>query len=79
LLKFGVLGRRPKSLFFLATLLGRLPTRVNLTSRGIYMDVVEACCVLCGEDREMEDHLFASYPLTWVVWSKIYSWFDSLF
>jgi hypothetical protein len=43
------------------------------------MDVVEACCVLCGEDREMEDYLFASYPLTWGVWSKIYSWFDSLF
>jgi hypothetical protein len=48
--------RRPKSLFFSwQALLGRLPTRVNLTSRGIYMDGVEACCVLCGDDREIED------------------------
>jgi hypothetical protein len=32
--------------------------------------------MLCGVGREMEDHLFASCPIAWEVWFKVYRWFS---
>jgi hypothetical protein len=45
-------------------LLGRLPTRKNLVRRGVVLDGPNVDCVLCGEGRETEDHLFASCSST---------------
>jgi hypothetical protein len=56
-------------------LLGRLPTRENLVRRGVVLEGPIAGCVLCGEGRETEDHLFASCPTTWEVWAKVDRWF----
>jgi hypothetical protein len=56
-------------------LLGRLPTRENLVRRGVVLEGPIAGCVLCGEGRETEDHLFASCPTTWEVWAKVHRWF----
>jgi hypothetical protein len=32
-------------------------------------------CMLCGVGRETKDHLFASCPIAWEVWSKVHRWF----
>jgi hypothetical protein len=32
-------------------------------------------CGLCGGGRETEDHLFATCPTAWEVWSKVHRWF----
>jgi hypothetical protein len=57
------------------TLLARLPTRENLVRRGIVLEGPNVGCVLCGKGRETKDHLFASCPMIWVVWSKVHRWF----
>jgi hypothetical protein len=48
----------------------RLPTRLNLSWRGVFNDGEAVSCVLCADSSETEDHFFASCPMTWVVWSN---------
>jgi hypothetical protein len=58
--------------------LGRLPTRENLMRRGVVLVEPNVVCVLCGKGRETEDHLFASCPTTWEIWSKVHRWFGMI-
>jgi hypothetical protein len=39
-------------------LLQRLPTRVNLSQRGVLGNVVNPCCVWCPEERETGAHIW---------------------
>jgi hypothetical protein len=55
-------------------LLGRLPTKNIWNVEELYWKG-QMWVVLCGKGRETEDHLLASCPTTWVVWSKVHWWF----
>lgn len=50
----------------------RLPTRVNLESRGI--PVESNSCVLCGLEEEFESHVFFSCMVAWRVWCLCSKW-----
>jgi hypothetical protein len=67
---------RTKGTSLLKGKLGRLPTRENLVRRGAGLEGLIVGCMLCGVGREMEDHLFASCPIAWEVWFKVYRWFS---
>jgi hypothetical protein len=46
-----------------------------LLRRGIDCSEAGVGCILCGGGSENEDHLFATCPMAWVVWSKVHRWF----
>nr|GEY71081.1 reverse transcriptase domain, reverse transcriptase zinc-binding domain protein [Tanacetum cinerariifolium] len=52
--------------------LNRLPTRLNLVSRGISLDSV--LCPFCELVEETLDHCLISCPLVSPVWRKIWVW-----
>jgi hypothetical protein len=55
-------------------LLGRLPMRSNLARRRVLL-VEDSSCIFCGSVGESENHLFASCPMAWSVWLKVFNWF----
>ncbi|KAL4556617.1 hypothetical protein LXL04_039275 [Taraxacum kok-saghyz] len=54
---------------------GWLPTKVNLTKRGIRTN---ESCVLCHTGTETENHLFAECPVAVEVWSGLRLWWNKL-
>jgi hypothetical protein len=63
------------SLCSLHVILGRLPTRANLLTRGIIQGGEAALCLACSEATESENHLFVSCPYAWKVWALVHRWF----
>jgi hypothetical protein len=59
----------------LRVILGRLPTRANLLTRGIIQGGEAALCLPCLEASESENHLFVSCPYAWKVWALVHRWF----
>ncbi|KAL4573225.1 hypothetical protein LXL04_020024 [Taraxacum kok-saghyz] len=57
------------------TSLGRLPTKTNLTKRGIATDL---SCSLCNSEDETENHLFLQFPIVKEVWNQLQLWWKSL-
>jgi hypothetical protein len=56
-------------------ILQRLPTRVNLSPRGIHGLITNPNCVRCPGERETEVHLFGTCKFALSVWSEISKWF----
>ncbi|GKB29952.1 RNA-directed DNA polymerase, eukaryota, reverse transcriptase zinc-binding domain protein [Tanacetum coccineum] len=55
--------------------LDRLPTRENLSRRGlIHLD--SSSCLFCGSDVESKEHCFLSCPKIKLIWLKIWSWWN---
>ena len=62
----------------------RLPTRVELWSRGVIRDVHQICCVLCFDEIETTSHLFTSCSetrmiLDWTYNNEYYNQYNSFF
>jgi hypothetical protein len=55
-------------------LLQRLPTRSNLSLRGVFRSPSQALCIRCQLDLETEAHLFTSCSFAVEVWVAIYAW-----
>jgi hypothetical protein len=57
-------------------LLLRIPTKLNLASRGVALAGDQLSCAVCGGGGvENEDHLFLLCPLAWSIWVEVYRWF----
>ena len=52
----------------------KLPTRVNLDSRG--MDIGSVLCPICRNDVETANHLFFSCSLAFDLWALVARWWD---
>ncbi|GAU45454.1 hypothetical protein TSUD_107460 [Trifolium subterraneum] len=72
-------GQVPLKVFILALRLlrDRLPTRVNLASRGIITPDVQSCVAGCT-DMESVQHLFISCGTFGSLWSSVRSWLGVL-
>jgi len=57
-------------------LLERLPTKVNLSRRGVV--VSDKNCVLCLDREESNQHLFLECKITYQVWNNCFRWFGIL-
>ncbi|KAK2419028.1 hypothetical protein QL285_041167 [Trifolium repens] len=57
------------------TLLLRIPTRINLATRGVVFEGDHLLCPVCGGGVETEDHLFLLLSLAWSIWFEVYRWF----
>ncbi|MCI44378.1 70 kDa peptidyl-prolyl isomerase, partial [Trifolium medium] len=53
----------------------RLPTKVNLASRGIITPDAQSCVAVCG-GIESAQHLFISCSFFGSPWSSVRSWID---
>jgi len=80
---FGYLwkARAPSKVLALvwATLLIRIPTRVNLAARGILGFESSRSCVLCGVMDETEVHLFLHCEEVQRIWKKLMCWLHCYF
>ena len=56
--------------------LGRLPNRVNLYKRDIFVRGHELSCVWCSKGRESDEYLFARCHFPGSIWSEISKWLD---
>ncbi|KAK2435218.1 hypothetical protein QL285_020294 [Trifolium repens] len=56
-------------------LLSRIPTRANLTIRGVLLEGGNVSCAVCGGGVETEDHLFLLCPFAWSIWVEVFKWF----
>ncbi|XP_071740704.1 uncharacterized protein [Rutidosis leptorrhynchoides] len=54
--------------------LDRLPTRLNLSSRGI--DIESIVCPICGLTTETHDHTFLSCEIASTLWNRVRLWMD---
>ncbi|KAJ9553756.1 hypothetical protein OSB04_017801 [Centaurea solstitialis] len=52
--------------------LNRIPTRSNLSSRGVTLS--STTCPLCHGEEEKEDHLFYACPMVKIVWNWFLEW-----
>ncbi|GJY59623.1 zinc knuckle CX2CX4HX4C containing protein [Tanacetum coccineum] len=52
--------------------LDRLPTRFNLDSRGVDLDLIR--CVICDDAIEMTQHLFVNCTISNSLWSMVTRW-----
>ncbi|GJU59989.1 RNA-directed DNA polymerase, eukaryota, reverse transcriptase zinc-binding domain protein [Tanacetum coccineum] len=52
--------------------LNRLPTRVNLESRGV--PIPSSLCPFCGDVDELIDHCLLSCSFATKVWRKVWDW-----
>ena len=57
-------------------LLGRLPTKVNLSRRGVVVN--DNICVLCLDKEESNQHLFMECKIAYQVWNYCLRWFGVL-
>ncbi|GJS09365.1 zinc knuckle CX2CX4HX4C containing protein [Tanacetum coccineum] len=55
-------------------LLDNLPTRFNLSSRGL--EIPSLSCPLCNVSVESTSHIFFSYSLARQLWNKVFRWWD---
>jgi hypothetical protein len=55
-------------------LLQRLPTRGNLSQRGVIRNTPHSQCVWCHSELESEVHLFTKCEVAVEVWRAIHSW-----
>jgi hypothetical protein len=55
-------------------LLQRLPTRSNLSRRGVFRSPSQTLCTRCQLDLETEVHLFTTCSVAVEVWVAIYAW-----
>ncbi|PWA63191.1 RNA-directed DNA polymerase, eukaryota, Reverse transcriptase zinc-binding domain protein [Artemisia annua] len=55
--------------------LNRLPTRANLTCRGV--TIPSSVCLFCGLDEESQLHCFLSCSIIKIIWRKLWSWWRS--
>jgi hypothetical protein len=62
--------------FVWATLLNRIPTRVNLDARRILGVDSSRSCVVCGVRDETEVHLFLHCEEVQRVWKKLMCWLN---
>lgn len=56
--------------------LGRIPTKVNLSKRGIHLSLEEHLCVFCKSNYESENHLFLTCNTAKSLWRKVFGWLD---
>lgn len=54
----------------------RLPTKSNLTRRGVVLPISEANYKVCRCQVEDESHVFSLCPLARNVWVAVYRWLD---
>ncbi|GJX47689.1 reverse transcriptase domain-containing protein [Tanacetum coccineum] len=54
--------------------LDKLPTRLNLSSKGI--DISTIICPICHAYVESGSHIFFSYPITRQLWRKLMRWWE---
>ncbi|GJV23279.1 RNA-directed DNA polymerase, eukaryota, reverse transcriptase zinc-binding domain protein [Tanacetum coccineum] len=54
--------------------LNRLPTRSNLSHRGITLPF--SMCPLCDVDLEIIEHCCINYPRVLMVWRKVWTWWN---
>jgi hypothetical protein len=52
----------------------RVPTKVNLSLRGILPHNSGNNCIWCGNERESSSHLFLHCNVAMVVWYQIFKW-----
>jgi hypothetical protein len=55
-------------------LLQRLPTRGNLSRRGLLLPPEQALCAWCSSEVETEAHLFMTCLVAVAVWTAIHAW-----
>jgi hypothetical protein len=55
-------------------LLQKLPTRANLSRRGVLQPPSDLLCAWCHSEVETEAHLFTTCSVAVEVWAAIYSW-----
>jgi hypothetical protein len=55
-------------------LLGKLPTREALYSKGIITNQVDRSCVFCRNEVEDIDHVFFKCNVSATVWEYIFKW-----
>ncbi|KAK2417808.1 hypothetical protein QL285_040065 [Trifolium repens] len=56
-------------------LLSSIPTRANLSARGVVLEEDNLSCAVCGGAVETENYLFLLCPLAWSIWIEVYRWF----
>ncbi|XP_071708644.1 uncharacterized protein [Rutidosis leptorrhynchoides] len=61
-------------IFVWRTMLKRLPVRVELDKRGIYLHSIR--CPLCDDDIESVDHIFLSCKHAVDIWIRVYKWWN---
>ncbi|GKV48357.1 hypothetical protein SLEP1_g55180 [Rubroshorea leprosula] len=54
----------------------RIPTKMNLLSRGIIEDIGECKCGICGEEEEDSKHLFLRCSMVRWLWMACAKWWD---
>ena len=58
-------------------MLGRIPTRLCLSKRGIVLN--STVCALCSSEEESCQHLFVACKHAWRVWTMCSKWIGILF
>ncbi|XP_058762491.1 uncharacterized protein LOC131635875 [Vicia villosa] len=64
------------SIFGWRLLRDRLPTKVQLATRGIIQNEEEMLCVFCELYEEDAAHVFIRCPQLRLLWQKIFTWLD---
>nr|GEY87256.1 RNA-directed DNA polymerase, eukaryota [Tanacetum cinerariifolium] len=62
------------NIFIWKALRDRLPTRWNLSRKGIELDTL--LCPICDSNIETVDHTFWTCSLATSIWNKIFDWLD---
>ncbi|GKU86399.1 hypothetical protein SLEP1_g931 [Rubroshorea leprosula] len=57
-------------------LLDRIPTKMNLLSRGIIKDIQDCKCGICGEEEEDTKHLFLKCNMVRWLWMACAKWWN---
>lgn len=55
-------------------LLDRITTKVNLAGRKILVELLLLLCPFCGLEEENSEHLFASFTVFLLWWTKLCDW-----
>ncbi|GKV43557.1 hypothetical protein SLEP1_g50836 [Rubroshorea leprosula] len=66
----------PSKVFFFGwrLCLDRLPTKWNITKRGVHLQEEELICVLCNDMVEEANHLFSMCKEAWILWVEVLQW-----
>ncbi|KAI5398482.1 hypothetical protein KIW84_064028 [Lathyrus oleraceus] len=60
-------------------ILGALPTRKELSHRGVILGVEGSFCPLCELEEEFVGHLFLKCCKVKTIWKEVFSWFGVVF